>query len=649
MRKSVIIGAVAALTAFTAVTAPAAGKKKTKDPVLMTVAGKQVPLSEFEYLYKKNNSQQLQPQTLDEYVDMFVTYKLKVADAEAAGIDTLASFINEFEGYRDDLAEPYLVDTQYEDSLLRVAYDHSVQSVDVSHIMVALADAKGNSDTQIALLDSLRSLVANGADLGDLAVKYSIDQSASINRGHLGNIIGGQYPYEFEDMAYKTAPGQVSPVFQTRFGHHFIKAGERKPNPGEVHVRHILKLTRGLSPEQAAEKKQQIDSVYAAIKGGADFAEAARMHSDDQGSARNGGDLPWFSLGRMVPEFEKVAFELEDGQISEPFQSAFGWHIVERLGHRGVPDFDKVRPDLRKAMDRDIRGKWLADRRVSRFEHLYPVKYDKAVEAEVKDILSVAGLDSVANVRLNAIENNVAATIGDEDVTVGEIVEAIGERSVKASDASTAYDMVLKQLADEAVLDQARDNLAATNTDYRNLLGEYHDGMLLYEISNRKVWDRASKDTDGMQTFFEANRGNYTWQKPHYKGYIVLAVNDSVLSLAKDFLSNRTFESTDSLNAALKTRFGRDAKAEHVVTAKGDNPIVDFAAFGGPVPPEQKGRRLNAWFAFQGRIIDEPEEASDVKGAVSTDYQQELERRWVDGLHAKYPVKINKKVLKKIK
>lgn len=638
-----MIGALAALTAIAAL----AGGKKANDPVLMTVNGKPVPLSEFEYLYHKNNSQQLQPQTIDEYVDMFVTYKLKVADAEAAGIDTTQAFLNEFNGYRNDLADPYLVDKEYEDSLLHVAYSHYQEAVDVSHIMVPLLDMAGKPTTK-ALLDSIRQLVIDGADFGKLARRYSSDQSARVNGGHLGYIIAGQYPYEFEEVAYNTAPGQVSEIFPTRFGYHFIKAGDRKANPGEVHTRHILLMTRGLSPEQSEAKHQKIDSIYAALKAGADFAEAARMHSDDTGSGRNGGDLPWFSLGRMVPEFEETAFALADGEMSEPFKSAYGWHIVERLGHRGLPPFEDVRDNLRKAFDRDVRSERIAKRRVEKFEQLYPVKIDASTEARVQQILA-GGVDSTSVAQLKAMDNLTAATVGKRIVTVADVAAKLEGQTIVAESAFEAYNSALAALTDEAVLAQARENLELTNPDFRNLIGEYRDGMLLFEISNRNVWQRASADTEGLQRYFEANRGNYTWQKPHFKGWVVLATTDSVRALAEQMAKGRQFANTDSLNSALRQQFGRDAKAEFVVAGQGDNPIVDYVAFGGAVPEAQKGRRFNSWFALEGRIIDAPEEASDVKGAVSTDYQQELERQWVEELHAKYPVKINKKILKKVK
>lgn len=643
MNKNLIAGALCAATILTA-------SAKGSDPVLMTVGGKDVPLSEFEYLYNKNNAQQLQPQTIDEYVDMFVTYKLKVADAEAAGIDTTAAFINEFEGYRNELAEPYLADKAYTDSLRQAIYNRMLTNVDVSHIMVALTDRAGNPEPQIALIDSLRNLVEQGADFADLARRFSTDGSARTNGGHLGFIAANNYPVEFEDMAYATAEGAVSPAFTTRFGRHIIKRGAERPDPGQVHVRHILKMTRDLTPEATEAKKAAIDSIYALLAGGADFAAIATTESEDPGSARKGGELPWFGPGRMVPEFEQVAFSLADGETSEPFATAYGYHIINKLEHKGAPTYEEALPLINKVMDRDERKAVIKARNQERYNRMYPARRNEKAFAMVKSVLEKAGgLDSASRQALTSSDETLF-TVDGHAFTVGNIARTLPEASIAGADrAMQQFELAARRSIDLNSYELARRNLAQSNTDYRNLIGEYRDGMLLYEISNRNVWDRAARDTTGLEAFFKANRDNYTWQKPHYKGYVVMTVNDSIGQLARRFLDGRHLTG-DSLVNTLRKEFGKNVKVERVVTAQGANPIIDYVAFGAVKPMETRSRsHWTDWFAYEGRIIESPEEASDVKGAVSTDYQQELERQWVEQLHKKYPVKINKKVLKKVK
>ena len=231
--------------------------KGSKDPELMTINGKAVTLGEFEYLYHKNNSQQLAPQTIDEYLDMFVTYKQKVADAESEGIDNTEAFKNEFDGYRRELAEPYLRNKEMEDSIIRAVYSHMQEDVDVSHIMLASKGPGIDAEAQKHTLDSIRTAILNGADFAALARQYSIDRAARKNGGRMGFIPVGRLPYTFEDAAYNTKAGEISPVVETPFGFHIVKVNARRPARGQVLAQHILKLTQGLSEEDAAKKKSR--------------------------------------------------------------------------------------------------------------------------------------------------------------------------------------------------------------------------------------------------------------------------------------------------------------------------------------------------------------------------------------------------------
>ena len=277
--------------------------KGSKDPELMTINGKAVTLGEFEYLYHKNNSQQLAPQTIDEYLDMFVTYKQKVADAESEGIDNTEAFKNEFDGYRRELAEPYLRNKEMEDSIIRAVYSHMQEDVDVSHIMLASKGPGIDAEAQKHTLDSIRTAILNGADFAALARQYSIDRAARKNGGRMGFIPVGRLPYTFEDAAYNTKAGEISPVVETPFGFHIVKVNARRPARGQVLAQHILKLTQGLSEEDAAKKKAEIDSIGALLAAGADFEEIAKKESEDPGSQRNGGRLHWVGGGGVGAGF----------------------------------------------------------------------------------------------------------------------------------------------------------------------------------------------------------------------------------------------------------------------------------------------------------------------------------------------------------
>lgn len=646
MNKKLIAGAICALTLAGAM----AKSSSSSDPVLMTVGGNDVRLSEFEYLYKKNNAQQIEPQTLDEYVDMFVIYKLKVADAIAAGIDTTKAFVNEFDGYADDLAKPYLTDKEFADSLRRRAYDRMQLIVNVDHLMLPATDRSGNPSAPKATLDSLRQLIVDGkASFGSLAALHSIDNATKSRNGNMGWITANMFPIEFENVVYSIPDGQLSEVFVTPYGHHLIRRNASRPNPGMVHARHILLRVDQKSPDSVA--RQRIDSVYNALKQGADFAALASRLSDDTGSARNGGELPWFGKGRMVAEFDSVAFAIPDGTLSEPFRTIFGYHIIDKLGSRPIPSYEESLPAIDKAFEQNKLADLVASRSMSRHYAKYPSTVNREAIDSVHEIIRRAGGIN-ADTRLQLCNLDMTAfEIEGVKLTVGQIAAGLPERELKGVTGSiNVFDNLLKRSIETSTLSVARRHLAEQNTDYRNILGEYRDGILLYEISNRNVWNRATTDTAGLNRFFEANRANYTWQKPHYKGYVVMATTDSVADCARAFLEGKSLTG-EELASELRERFGKTVRVERVCTAKGDNNIIDYVAFDGPNPKAVSGTRSywGAWFPYQGRIIDSPEEASDVKGAVATDYQQQLETEWIEHLKSTYPVKINRKVLKKVK
>lgn len=621
--------------------------KKPSDPILMTVNGKKVPLSEFQYLYNKNNTQQAEKQSIDDYVDMFITYKLKVADAEAAGIDTTAAFQKEFIGYRNDLARPYLRDTVVYNKLIAEAYDRMKEDVDVSHIMVPRGETSDLDSKNAAMLDSLRTAIINGADFNELALKHSIDPGAKRNKGHMGWMSANQYPYSFELTAYNTPVGGISPVIQTDFGHHIVKVHGRRPARGEVLVQHILKLTQGKTEVEAAKQKEAIDSIYTLLKNGADFDSLAIALSEDPGSARNGGKLPWFGPGRMVPEFENASFSIMNGEISAPFATSYGYHIVKRLDWKGVKPFNEAKDAIIGTMNHDMRSNMPEEAKLKELKNAYKSELNKSTLAMVTDEIKAHGqLDSAV---VDKFRNSRAPLlcVGKKVIPLCDVIGEVPLYTVaKAESGVSIVTDVFNKALDKATIEAEREALVDKNPDYRNLVNEYRDGMLLFEVSNRNVWDKASKDKEGLEAYFKANRYKYNWEAPHFKGYIVFTPNDSLETAVKSYIAANNV-TADSINTVMRREFGRDVKVERVIAAKGDNAIVDAVAFGGE-KPASTGKWTN-YFAFEGRVVALPEEAADVRGAVITDYQAKLEKEWIESLRAKYPVKVNTKLLKKLK
>lgn len=627
-----------------------AAAKQDTDPVLMTVDKKPVKLSEFEYLYKKNNAQQTTVQPIDEYLNMFVIYKLKVAAAEAEGIGESEAFRNELAGYERDLAEPYLTDPEANENLIKLIYDRLKEEVDVSHIMVKLAYGTKASAAQKAMLDSLRTeILAGRADFAEVADKYSIDPRVNRDHGHMGYISACRYPYTFEDAAYDTPVGEISPVIETPFGYHIVKINARRPSPGQVKVQHILKLTRGLSDSEAAAKKAEIDSIYNVVIAGADFAEVAKSESEDPGSARKGGLIDWFGSGQMVPEFEETSFALNPGEISEPFATTYGYHIVRCLEKRGLESYEVLAPRIAEAISHDERQYIPIREKTRQLREKYATTVDNVILDEIHAKIA-SGLDSTMVADLcGDTRKIIELRNGDASATVADIFAVLPTKfkGLSADDASAMIDSRIEELANETTLNYERANLVNENAEYRNLLNEYRDGMLLFEISDRNVWSRSKSDPEGLTAFFNDNRAKYaTWDAPKFKGYIIFATSDSIKNAAMDYLAKNTVDRQDLVDTMRKL-YGKNVKVERVLAAKGENAIIDGIAFGSERP--RPTTKWVAYFPYDYSVIDQPEEPADVRGTVTADYQNALEEQWVASLKETYKVKIDKKVLKQFK
>lgn len=626
--------------------------KSAKEPVLMTVNGRPVYKSEFEYLYNKNAGQQVEHQSLDEYVDMFVNYKLKVADALANRYDTTATFKNELSQYRAELAAPYMVDKDAEKELIDEAYEHYKRLLKVSHIMLP-GNTPGGDAKEVAFADSIRTeILAGRLDWNDAARRYSIDRGTSNDGGLMGWMMPGRLPSAFEDMAYATQVGKISEPVNSGYGIHLIRVEAEKPNPGEVKARHILKLTARKSEEDAAKAKVEIDSIYTVLMNGADFAEVARAESEDPGSKANGGELDWFSAGMMVAPFDSAAFSMAEGVISHPIQTSYGWHIIEVTGHRPMKSREEMETQLKNNIMHGDKAMVPEQRFLEKMKKRYNSHLINENLDAIRDMIAAnaGGYDSTMIARLGTMTLPVAV-VADEEITVAEAMK--GVPTTAATDASNARSLIAMSatsLMDRLTREKARIDLADTNPDYRNLINEYSDGILLFDISQDRVWQKASNDREGLEKYFREHIEDYRFDEPRYKAVIVFTSNDSIETEVKNYLAtlDKSQLNPATLNKELKDKFGRFVRAERVIAKKGENEITDYLAFGGP-KPTGKNISWNNYFAILDSIIEQPVEADDVRSKVTTDYQAYLEKEWLDELHAKYPVKIDRKVLKKVR
>ncbi len=568
---------------------------------LMTINGKAVSAEEFLYIYEKNNQAgAVDPKTMDEYLDMFINFKLKVAEAEAQGIDTTESFKKELKGYRAQATPKYLQDEAAMDSLIEMSWRHLSKDRRAAHIAIqcqASADSAAQAEA-LAKINEARERVTVGKlkierkkvkgkwkniekrlpveAFDAVARELSTDPSVQETGGELGWITPFRYVYPLEEATYNTPIGQISEVFRTQYGYHIVLVEEERDHV-EVKAAHIMKMVPADSLSEI--KKALIDSI-AKVVTPENFAEVAKMESEDRGSSSRGGDLGWFGKGMMVKAFEDAAFSMQAGEISAPVRTQYGWHILYKEAERGIQPLDSMRTQIERQVKRDERAK----------------EADKSF------------------IRKTRAEYNLPAEMSDADV---------------------------KAYADE--------HLEAKYPELKNLVQEYHDGILLFEVSLREVWDKAAKDTAGLEAYFKANKKNYTWEKPRWKGYMVQAKDKSSAKAAQAIIKSAN---PDSIQSYIAKRVNCDSvtyvKVQHGLWEKGKNAAIDKFGFKDKKVEYTPNEAMPEVVCI-GKVLKAPEVWSDEKGKVTTDYQDYLETEWIKQLRAKYPVVINEEVWKSIK
>lgn len=624
-----------------------------KDEVIMTVNGQPVSRSEFEYLYHKNQQQQVDPQTLDEYAEMFKIYKLKVADALDRRLDTLATFRKEMEQYKTDLAIPYMTDSVFLNSLVKEAYDRSRMEAEVFHIMLAKGQNEMQDKKAKELADSIRNALLGGADFTALAAQYSVDRASSNAGGRMGYIVEGRFPYTFEKAAFTLEPGEISEIVESPQGYHVLKGGKKRPARGTVLVEHIMKMApANANEEQQAAAKASIDSIYNAVIANPDiFEDLARQLSDDKNSGKAGGKLNWFGAGMMVEPFDSAAFAIGLNEISKPVRSQYGWHVIKKLDAKGPATLEAMKPHVlqRIANPQDYRSRLVRENLEAKLAKKHNGKLNDKNIKTITNEIKTNGLDSAWHTRaldINDIGGIEIANIGKRGILLSEWAATVRPMTMNDGEkAASEFIRYVKYHLGNELIKTEQEWLYSNEPDYRHLLDEYREGSLLYEASLREVWDKASKDTEGLNNFFESHRNDYTWQQPHVKGMLVQAANDSIADLVRAKLNDMKDEA--SLKAIRKEFVGK-ASMEPILMEKGQNPMVDNIIFGGaPVKPNNK--KYTVYFLWDPRMLNAPETMTDVKSLVTSDYQNQLESDWVEKLKAKYPVEVYEKVMRKVK
>lgn len=619
-------------------------QKKSRAPehqVLFSVNNRPVTVEEFEYLYRKNYQDKEKPTAakVQEYFDLFVNFKLKVEEARTRGTDTTAAFVKEYNSYKDELRRPYLPESRIVDSVIRLTYDRLREEVRASHILVLVKPDAAPADTLAAynrLLD-IRKRILAGEDFGTLAAQYSEDPSAKSNQGDLGYFTALQMVYPFESAAYHTPAGSVTNPVRTRFGYHLIKVIDRKPARGEVEVSHIMIRTNSDNDEAARNK---IFEVYDQLRGGVAWEELCKQYSEDLSTKDAGGRLRPFGVGAMaaVPEFERAAFALQNkGDYTDPFKTAYGWHIVRLENKIPLPSFEELAPTLKQRVSRDERVQLSRQaahdklRRDLRFTEQDAVKKKVLASADSSLIKGKWQIPAWPDA-----SKTILCTAGNARATAQDFFVFVKKNQHAAALTPAAFmEQLYTTFTDRLINEQFEQKIIRSNPDFSLLLTEYYEGILLFDIMEKEVWNKASQDSAGQVAYFQAHQQSYTAGE-RVAARIITANSREALDDARKML-----EAGDE-NALRSAVESRKIREESDRFQRNDRPVLARIDWKPGIYTVENGGMY-----YLVKIIEVippgPMNFTEARSAVISDYQTYLEKNWIAELKKKYPVKINEK------
>lgn len=619
----------------------AAQSRSNNSPTLFTINNKPVPTDEFIYLYRKNHQhkpEEFTEEKIEEYLQLFINYKLKVEEALARGMDTTAAFKKEYQTYRDELLKPHLPDSRVVDSMVTLTYERLKQEVNASHILITLKPDAPPADTLEAFkkITALRERALTGADFGALAAEYSEEPGAASSRGNLGFFTAMQMVFPFEQAAYLTPVGGVSKPVRTQFGYHIVKVHDRQPSRGEVEVSHIMIRTDDAADNETA--KNTIFDIYDKLQKGVKWEELCMEYSDDQNSKGQGGRLRPFGVGGMaaVPEFQDVAFSLQrEGQISDPVQTRYGWHILRLESKIPLPAFEELKPSLTQKVARDERVQISRQALRERMRAELGYEENDAVKARLfQEATSRPSKESGPA----HLKDETLFTMQGKSYKVGDFLEFVSGRqqSVNGSSASQ-LDQLFTQYVDAIQLRLLEEKVTRESSDYRWLLKEYYEGILLFEIMEKEVWNKAMEDTTGQRAHFESHSGDYRAGE-RMAGKIYSSQSKEYLWELKGLIERQD----TTLRAFIaKNRIREDAGTFE----REERPLLSEIPWSpGAHLTQNKG--MHYLVVIETLVPPGPETFEEARASVISDYQTWLEESWIRELKRKFVVKVDKKAKK---
>lgn len=623
--------------------------QKNTDTILFSVDGDPINSSEFIRVYNKNLDlvKDESQKDVDAYLKLFVNYQLKIKEAKRLGLDTIPTYKKEFENYKKQLSKNYLSDSKVTDALVQEAYDRSAQEVKASHILIRMDENEKDTLKVYNQLLELRNRVLNE---GFEKVKNEVHNGTTVFAEDLGYFSAFKMVYEFENAAYNTKVGDISMPFRTRFGYHIVKVEDKRPSQGEVTVAHIM-----ISNKQAdslLNPEVRINQIYKKLNQGESFEALARQFSDDKSSSANGGALAPFTGGQLSsPQFEEMAFSLkEPGEISKPFKTEYGWHIMKLISKQGVQSLQDLKSELENKVKRDARSSLINTALANKLKTKYGVVVDKKNLDYFSTLLNVDYYNRSWVIPANFDGDKALFTVGNKVVTFmdfGNYLEAM-QRAYMGKNTGFA-DIVKKEYGDfeeVTILKYHEDNLEFENEDYAQILKEYRDGLLLFDLMEKKVWNKAVQDTLGLQSYYKTHKDDYFW-KDRIDGVLASSAKKEDIEKVKDLLKKGRSDAEISKVMNSETE-------QKVIFTKGE---METDHQGLPIGLDVKKGvskiyqyndayhilRIDKIIPTTGKTFEE------ARGKVISDYQNAIEEAWLKELNGRYKVEVNSKALEAVK
>lgn len=625
--------------------------------VLFTVDENPYYTDEFVRVYNKNLDlvKDESQKDLDHYLELFVGYKLKINKANKLGLQNNTKYQNELKSYRNQLSKNYLTDSEVTKELLEEGYIRSLKEIRASHLLLSLDENAKPEDTLAVYkqISELKKRADNGEDFGALAQQYSQDPSAKENKGDLGYFSAFRMVYPFETAAYNTKVGEVSKPVRTRFGYHLIKVSDIRNNRGDVTVAHIMLMNPADENAEAAEKnKTTIYEIYSKIQQGEEFEALAKQFSQDKSSSAKGGLLNRFGSGQLSSEeFETVAFSLQKpNEISKPFQTQFGWHIMKLIEKHPVKTFEEAKADMENKISRDERSRKITESLNEKLRNKYPVKRNEALYAKIKKAVTDKYYESAWELPADTktFEGELIA-FGKTKVTGTMFMNYLLSQQKnphQPKPIAKLVDFHYSTFVDAQLNQYYNDNLENEFPEFAAVMEEYRDGLLLFDLMEKEIWEKSKTDTLGLEAFHQANAGKYQWKK-RYDVLIISSTKEDIAKKAHKLVKQK--KSVDEIKTALNTKGVVNVMATTGVFEEGSEALPKTVPFNKGLSDVVK--EGNYYYVVQVNDVKEAgsKTLDECKGRVINDYQQYLEENWVANLKQEFKVNINKAVFDEVK